>query len=118
MEGTLFLSATEGAISEIIRRLIGEISVEEEPALLPDALNELLNVIVGNTTRSLDEIGMRIEVSAPEVVCGAGNPGRAAGVEEHQKTIETESGPLHLSFQSSRQCEDDSSSAGPKCKGS
>ncbi len=95
LEGTILLRATESLATEMMHRLLGcDVSDEERPRLVLDTLDEVLNMIVGGTTQSLDQIGLPIEIFPPVRV----EPGETLGRVAEECSIETESGPIVLMY--------------------
>ncbi len=103
MEGIIFVEAEEETVSDIMHRLIGDdVGDQELPSMLHDTLNELLNVVVGNSTMPLDKAGIRIIVFPPASVRGDSHTGVMDTDENPYCRIETGSGPIVFSFQPGR----------------
>ncbi len=101
VEGAVLMSTGKETASAIMSRLLGQdVTPEERPQLLQDTVCEVLNMIVGGTTRVLDEDGLYITVSAPSPA----DPGQlrrrngTSGDNFCRKTIQTESGPIVLTY--------------------
>jgi len=101
VRGSILMSTGEETASVIMSRLLGQdVAPEERPQLLQDTVCEVLNMIVGGTTRVLDEDGLYITVSAPSPAA----PGQlrrrngTSGNDFFRKTIQTESGPIVLIY--------------------
>ncbi len=99
-DGQICLTAGERTISEIVNRMLGNsVSAAEMPSLLADMLCELLNVIVGNACRTLDNDGLRIFVEPPSPMSPCGGDRTAALHEDFfRQVIQTSAGPVMLHY--------------------
>ena len=101
LEGTIYLSAGEHTVTEMMRRLLSEETPPGEPAvLLRDTLSETLNVVVGKAAKSLDELGLRINLSAPCSLDRDSEQVQALVIENisHKRVLHTKSGPVVLLY--------------------
>ena len=95
------MSASERTVTEIMRRLLGaDTPPMELELLLRDTLSETLNVIVGQAAKSLDEIGLRIGLSAPRSLDRDSEQVQALvlGKMSYERVLHTKSGPVVLLY--------------------
>jgi CheY-specific phosphatase CheX len=76
VSGTLILQARPSAVRALLARLLGgDDEAADEEVLLGEALNEVLNILVGNVTQDLAEAGLRIQVHPPFAAIWDGRQG-------------------------------------------
>jgi chemotaxis phosphatase CheX-like protein len=99
--GNIALTAERRTVSEILQRILGDSLAPEEVApMLEDTLCEVLNVIVGNTSRTLDEDGVRIRIEPPAPVCPVlvWNLAHSEPLKGHRRVIQTNRGSVVIDY--------------------
>ena len=69
-EGTIFLSCGQEIAKQLLRKILPDdpLPGDEHLSMLEEALNETLNIIVGNCTQALSMTGLPISVFPPNSV--------------------------------------------------
>lgn len=101
LAGNLALTAERRTVSEILQRILGDsVAPEEIGPMLEDTLCEVLNVIAGNTSRTLDRDGVRIRIEPPAPVCPvvAGRLAHSLAFNEHRQAIQTNRGSVTIDY--------------------